>query len=41
MGGLFYELYDEVHELDWAVALQQLIELLGTVVKKATVKSKN
>lgn len=28
LGGMFYELCDEVNELDWAVALQQLIELL-------------
>ena len=28
LGGLFYDLCDEVNELDWAVALQQLIELL-------------
>ncbi|MEK5520648.1 hypothetical protein MKY81_02425 [Heyndrickxia sp. FSL W8-0423] len=28
IGVLFYELCDEVNELDWAVALQQLIELL-------------
>jgi hypothetical protein len=27
LGGLFYELCDEVNELDRAVALQQLIEL--------------
>jgi hypothetical protein len=28
LGGLFYELCDEVHELDWVVALQQPIEIL-------------
>src|SRR5690625_3354679 len=28
LGGMFYELCDEVNDLDWAVALQQLIELL-------------
>jgi hypothetical protein len=27
LGGMFYELCDEINELDWAVALQQLIEL--------------
>ncbi|MCM3056584.1 IS4 family transposase, partial [Caldibacillus thermoamylovorans] len=34
IGGLFYELCDEVNELDWAVALQQLIELLQDVIKQ-------
>jgi hypothetical protein len=34
LGGLFYDLCDEVNELDWAVALQQLIELLQDVLKK-------
>jgi hypothetical protein len=38
LGGLFYELCDEVSELDWAVALQQLIELLGDVMKKSNRK---
>ena len=33
LGGMFYELCDEVHELDWAVALQQLIELLQDTLK--------
>lgn len=28
IGGFFYELCDEVNELDWAVAMQQLIELI-------------
>lgn len=28
LGGMFYELCDEINDLDWAVALQQLIELL-------------
>jgi len=27
IGGLFYELCDKVNEFDWAIALQQLIEL--------------
>ncbi|MBD1379665.1 IS4 family transposase [Metabacillus arenae] len=35
IGGLFYELCDEVNELDWAVALQQLIELLEDTLKKS------
>lgn len=34
LGGIFYELCDEVNELDWAVALQQLIELLEDALKK-------
>lgn len=34
LGGLFYDLCDEVNELDWVVALQQLIELLQDVMKK-------
>lgn len=34
LGGIFYELCDEVNELDWAVALQQLIELLEDTLKK-------
>ena len=40
LGGLFYEMCDEVNELDWAVALQQLIELLEDVLKQATTKMK-
>lgn len=40
LGGLFYELCDEVNELDWAVALQQLIELLQDVLKKTNTKMK-
>ncbi|MFS0645929.1 transposase [Siminovitchia sp. 179-K 8D1 HS] len=36
LGGIFYELCDEVNELDWAVALQQLIELLDDVLKKSS-----
>jgi hypothetical protein len=40
LGGLFYELCDEVNELDWAVALQQLIELLDDVLKQANTKMK-
>lgn len=34
LGGIFYELCDEVNELDWAVALQQLIELFEDALKK-------
>lgn len=33
LGGMFYELCDEINELDWAVALQQLIELLEDTIK--------
>lgn len=36
LGGIFYELCDEVNELDWAVALQQLIELLENALKKSS-----
>jgi hypothetical protein len=34
LGGLYYHLCDQVNELDWAVELQQLIELLQDVLKK-------
>lgn len=40
LGGLFYELCDEVNELDWAVALQQLIGLLEDVLKQANTRMK-
>ncbi|WP_026023025.1 transposase [Paenisporosarcina sp. TG20] len=40
LAGLFYELCDEVNELDWAVALQQLIELLEDVLKHSNKKMK-
>lgn len=33
-GGLFYLLCDEVGELDWAVALQQLLDLIQEVASK-------
>lgn len=33
LGGMFYELCDEINELDWAVALQQLIKLLEDTLK--------
>lgn len=35
LGGLFHLLCDEVSQLDWALALKQLIELLEDVAKKA------
>ncbi len=38
LGGIFYELCDEVNELDWAVALQLLIELLEDVLKRSNRK---
>jgi hypothetical protein len=33
-GGLFAQLCDEVGELDWAIALQQLLELISDIVNK-------
>jgi hypothetical protein len=38
LGGMFYELCDEVHDLDWAVAFQQLIELLEDTLKMSNKK---
>jgi hypothetical protein len=38
LGGLFYELCDEIGDLDWAVALQQLIDLLEDVLEKSSKK---
>lgn len=38
LGGMFYELCDEISDLDWAVALQQLIELLEDTLKKSNKK---
>lgn len=38
LGGLFHLLCDEVSQLDWAVALKQLIEILEDVAKKASKK---
>ena len=35
LGGLFSILCDEVSELDWAIALQQLLEILNDVSEKA------
>lgn len=40
LGGMFYELCDEINELDWAVALQQLIELFEDALKKTNNKFK-
>lgn len=33
LGGLFYDLCDQIEDLDWAVALQQLVELLQNTLK--------
>lgn len=33
LGGLFYELCDEIDALDWAAALQQLIEILDEAIE--------
>jgi len=41
LGGLFTELCDEVGELDWAVALQQLLEILNDVSEKVGKKLSN
>jgi hypothetical protein len=38
IGGLFYDLCDEINELDWAVALQQLFELLEDAINKTNKK---
>lgn len=38
LGGMFYELSDEVNDLDWAVALHQLIELLEDALKQSSRK---
>ncbi|WP_201318958.1 transposase [Paenibacillus sp. EPM92] len=35
IGGLFYLLCDEVGTIDWAVALQQLVELINEIAVKA------
>lgn len=35
LGGMFYELSDEISDLDWTVALQQLFELLEDTLKKS------
>ncbi|MGF7186877.1 hypothetical protein GGQ84_003011 [Desulfitispora alkaliphila] len=34
LGGIFYELCDEISDLDWSVALQQLLELIEDVLQK-------
>ncbi len=34
LGGMFTMLCDEVAELDWAIALQQLLVLIDDITKK-------
>ena len=36
LGGMFYELCDELKELDWAIALQQLVEILEEALEKSS-----
>ncbi|WP_078430643.1 transposase [Alkalihalobacterium alkalinitrilicum] len=38
LGGLFYDLCDEISDLDWAVALGQLLELLQDDLKESNKK---
>ncbi len=38
LGGLFHLLCDEIGQIDWAIALKQLIEILETVAKGASKK---
>jgi len=38
LGGIFYELCDEIGDLDWAVALQQLLEIIDDVLEKTNKK---
>lgn len=38
IGGLFYLLCDEVGTLDWAIALQQLLEMIHEIATKASKK---
>ena len=40
LGGIFYELCDEVNELDWIIALQQLIGFLQDAIKQSNTKMK-
>lgn len=34
LGGMFFEFRDEISDLDWTVALQQLTDLIEDVFKK-------
>lgn len=38
LGGLFYELADEMKELDWSVALIELVKLIQAISEKSTKK---
>jgi hypothetical protein len=38
LGGLFYDICDEISDLDWAIALQQLIGLLEDTLKESNKK---
>lgn len=38
LGGLFYVLCDEISELEWSVALNQLIEIIDQIAKKVNKK---
>ncbi|WP_211061940.1 IS4 family transposase [Heyndrickxia faecalis] len=38
LGGMFYELCDEIDDPDWAVALQQLVEILEDTLDKSNKK---
>lgn len=38
IGGLFYLLCDEVGVIDWAMALQQLLEMINEIATKASKK---
>jgi len=40
LGGIFYDMCDEIGDLDWAVALQQLIELIEDIVNNTNKKIK-
>ena len=40
LGGIFYELCDEIDELDWAFALQLLIEILEDAIQNVNQKIK-
>lgn len=40
LGGMFYELCDEIKELDWALALQQLIELFEDALQQTNKRVK-
>jgi hypothetical protein len=37
---MFYELCDDINDLDWAVAMQQLIEFLEDTINKSNKKMK-